>query len=461
MHDEVNADSRRQIPGVNAVLESIGDTGLPRPLVVAIVRQELKLERRARQASPVEAIIERIQKLIASLRGSRLQPVINGTGIIIHTNLGRAPMSSEAADQIRQIAASYTNLEHDLAKGARGARGGYVEQAMALLCRSEAAIVVNNCAAALVLIIHHFTKKKPEVIISRGEMVQIGGGFRIGKILESAGATLREVGATHKTTIDDYAAVIGPNTSLLLRVHRSNFVMSGFVDEPASMDLGMVARKNRIPFVEDLGSGAVFDTRQDRLEEHEPTAADAIKQGADLVCFSGDKLFGGPQAGIIVGRKKFISQLKGEPLFRALRCDKLVLAGLQTTIDLHLSASETAIPVRSLLRLTKDELRARAAAMLVRLRGLPIQINVGRGAGNVGGGSLAQSVIPSVALEIRPEALSAKEFAARLRAYSPPIIGYVAQDSVKLDLRTIFPWQDDTVVDGIRGVSSGSPSQPE
>jgi len=439
---------------VNTVLEAIEAPDLPRPLIVDIVRRELKTERARRRISPPAVIIERIQQRVEALRRSRLQSVINGTGIIVHTNLGRAPLASEAVEGLRKIAGSYANLEQDLATGSRGQRAAYVEHALAVLCGSQAATVVNNCAAALVLVTHHFIRRKPEIIISRGEMVQIGGGFRIGEVLQTAGASLREVGATNKTTITDYAKAITDRTAFILKVHRSNFFMGGFVASPPSTDLAALARKKRIPFIEDLGSGATFDTRQQGLEEHEPTVAEAITAGADLICFSGDKLFGGPQAGMLAGKKRLIDALKREPLYRALRCDKLVLACLQTTVDLHLTSSDTKLPVLSLLRLTKDELRGRAAAMLVRLRGLPLQISVGRGSGNVGGGSMAQSVIPSVTLDILPEHCSVQEFGARLRASSPPIIGYISGGAVKLDLRTIFPDQDDTVVDSIRTAST-------
>jgi L-seryl-tRNA(Ser) seleniumtransferase len=454
MHDEVRSQARRKIPAVNAILEAIGEVDLPRLIIVDIIRNELNRERKRSVISPPGIIVQRIRNSVNAIRRSRLATVINGTGIIIHTNLGRAPLAPETAETVGRIAASYVNLEQDLTTGARGVRSAYVERALAVLCGSEAATVVNNCAAALVLAVHHFTKRKPEIVISRGEMVQIGGGFRIGEILESAGAKLREVGATNKTTLQDYECAIGSDTAFLLKVHRSNFFMSGFVGAPGSAELAALARKKRVPFVQDLGSGAMFDTRAEGLEEHEPTAAEAIKEGADLVCFSGDKLFGGPQAGIIAGKKRWIDALKKEPLFRALRCDKLVLAGLQTTVDLHLNASESNLPVRSLLRITKDELRARAAAMLVRLRGLPLQISVGRGGGNVGGGSLAQSVIPSVTLDIVPDHLSLRDFAAKLRAFSPPVIGYVSGGAVKFDLRTIFPAQDDTVVDAIRAAAA-------
>ena len=225
------------------------------------------------------------------------------------------------------IASSYSNLELDLETGNRGRRAPYLERALALLCHAEDAAVVNNCAAALVLIVHHFIQEKPEVVISRGEMVQIGGGFRIADILESTGAKLREVGATNKTTLGDYARAIGPKTAFVLRVHRSNFVMSGFVDSPSSAALAELALKKRVPFVHDLGSGAAVATEQLGLDEHEPTPAEAIRDGASVVCFSGDKLLGGPQAGIIAGKQKLIEALNHEPFFRALRCDKLVLAG--------------------------------------------------------------------------------------------------------------------------------------
>lgn len=454
MHDKVRSDARRHIPAVNSVLEAIGDTELPRPLVLDLVRRELRIERAKKKVSSLDPIVQRVRSAIDSLRRSRLQPIINATGIIVHTNLGRAPLSQDAAEAVGRVAASYTNLEQDLASGARGTRAAYVEHALALLCRADAAIVVNNCAAALVLITHHFVATKREIVISRGEMVQIGGGFRIAEILGAAGASLREVGATNKTTIDDYERAISAQTAFILKVHRSNFFMSGFVASPDAKQLAVLARQNRIPFIHDLGSGAMFDTRKEGLEEDEPTAAEAIRQGADLICFSGDKLFGGPQAGIIAGKKRLIEALKRNPLFRALRCDKLVLAGLQTTVDHHLSAIDSKLPVLSLLRTTKDELRARAAAMLVRLRGLPLQISVGRGSGNVGGGSLAQSVIPSVTIDIVPEHLSVKEFAAKLRTFSPPIIAFIGKGSVKLDLRTIFPSQDDIVVDAIRVASA-------
>jgi len=455
MHDKVKSRSRRAIPAVNAVLESLGPVELPRPLVVDLVRRELAQIRRSKRIPDLAAIVDLARASIAKLRASRVQAVVNGTGIVIHTNLGRSPLAQGAGEVLRNIASAYNNIELDLETGDRGSRGAYLERGLALLCGAEAATVVNNCAAALVLIVHHFTGgraagDKDEVIVSRGELVQIGGGFRIGEILEASGAKVREVGATNKTTVSDYVRAIGKRTALILKAHRSNFFMSGFVESVTTPEIAALTRKKRIPFVEDLGSGAMIATEHAGLHHHEPTPAESLHAGADLVCFSGDKLFGGPQAGIIVGKEKLISALKREPLFRALRCDKLTFAALQTTVDLHLNQVTTEIPALALLQIPKDELRARAAAMITRLQGLPLRITIGIGTGKAGGGALPKSIVPSITLDFLPENSSLEQFATALRRANPPIIGYVGNARFKLDLRTIFPHQDDLVVDAIR-----------
>ena len=449
MHKQVTA-SRRAIPSVTKVLDSLGKIDLPRPLLIDLVRRELSKIRASGKIPEFRSIVDLVRSSIEQLRASRLQPVINGTGVVIHTNVGRAPLASAAVRALSEVGSAYSNLEYNLATGARGDRGGYIETALALLCGAESATVVNNCAAALVLIVQHFTATKPEVVISRGELVQIGGGFRIGEILEATGVKLREVGATNKTTLADYSRAISPQTGIILKVHRSNFFMSGFVESPSSMAIATLARKKRVPFAEDLGSGAIIGTEQFGIPEHEPTPAEALKDGADLVCFSGDKLFGGPQAGIIAGKKRFITALKREPLFRALRCDKLIFAALQSTVDFHLVGSTSEIPTIAFLRISKDELRARAAAILARLRGLPPQIAIGRGSVKVGGGTLPRSMLSSITIDIFPESCSVQDFASILRRSIPPVIGYIANGRFKLDLRTIFPHQDDAVVDAIR-----------
>jgi L-seryl-tRNA(Ser) seleniumtransferase len=442
--------SRRAIPAVTKILDSLGQIDLPRPLIVDLVRRELTQIRRQRRIPEFTAVVDLVRASLENLRASRIQPLINGTGIVIHTNLGRAPLPQGAGEVLRNVASSYNNLELDLATGDRGDRAGYLERALAVLCQAEAAAIVNNCAAALVLIVRHFVQKKNEIIVSRGELVQIGGGFRIGEILEASGAKLREVGATNKTTLSDYVRAVGQQTALILKVHRSNFFMSGFVESVSTAELSALARKKRVPFVEDLGSGAMIATEQIGLHHHEPTPAEALNNGADLVCFSGDKLFGGPQAGIIVGKKRLITALKAEPLFRALRCDKLVFAALQTTVDLHLNQVLSEIPALALLQIPKDELRARAAAMVTRLQGLPVKITIGTGAAKVGGGTLPQSTVPSITIDFLPENSSLEDFVRTLRRSSPPVIGYIAGGRFKLDLRTIFSHQDGLVIDAIR-----------
>ena len=370
--------------------------------------------------------------------------MINGTGILIHTNLGRAPLGSAAIETLTSIGASYNNLEFDLGGGERGGRAAYLEHNLALLCGAEAATVVNNCAAALVLVLRHFARPpRDQVVISRGELIQIGGGFRIPEILEASGARLREIGTTNKTTLSDYAKAMGRETALVLKVHRSNFFMSGFVESPSAEEIAALARKHRVPFVEDLGSGAIIATEKIAPIEHEPTPAEVLKRGVDLVCFSGDKLLGGPQAGIIAGKEQYVARLKREPFFRALRCDKLILGALQTTVDLYLSGDSNAL--MDMLQTPLETLRARAENILAGLKGSALRISIGQGKAQLGGGTLPRSVIPSVTLDITPDGALA-DFAARLRVAAPPIIGYVSGGKYKIDLRTVFPAQDSAVI---------------
>jgi L-seryl-tRNA(Ser) seleniumtransferase len=453
MHEGLS--SRRAIPSVARVLDELGLIDLPRPVILDAIRRHLAACRKFETIPDFDQIVHDIREALDQHRRSRLQPVVNGTGVILHTNFGRAPLAPDVAKFISTIAAGYANVEFDMAGGSRGGRAEYLERHLAILCGAEAATVVNNCAAALVLAVTHFAAPGREVIISRGELVQIGGGFRIGEILTAAGAKLREVGATNRTSLADYENAITGETAMILTVHRSNFFMEGFVESAGLTDLARLARKRRIPLLADLGTGALhLESNPELVTGSEPTPSEALKKGADLVCFSGDKLFGGPQSGIIAGRQRFITRLKREPLFRALRCDKLCLAALQTTVDLHLRGASAEIPAIALLHISKDELRARAAAMFARLRGLPAQINLGRGGGKVGGGTLPRLVIPSVTLDIVPESGSLQEFADMLRKGNPPVIGYISGAVLKLDLRTIFPSQDETVVDAIRSACS-------
>jgi L-seryl-tRNA(Ser) seleniumtransferase len=401
-------------------------------------------------------VMGRVRAAIEVFRLAKIQPVINGTGIVIHTNFGRAPLGPAVIESLTAIAANYNNLEYDLSTGQRGHRAIYLERNLALLCGAEATTVVNNCAAALLLILRHFTAKKKEVVISRGELIQIGGGFRIPEILEASGAKLREVGTTNKTSLKDYARALAPDTALILKVHRSNFFMGGFVESPSTEALANLARTKRIPFVEDLGSGAIVATEKLGDIEHEPTPNETLKGGVDLVCFSGDKLFGGPQAGIIAGKRRHIAALKREPFFRALRCDKLVLTAMQTAADCYLADKSNELPALSMLEITIGELRVRAEALLAKIRDLPLRGSIGEGKAHVGGGSLPRAVIPSVTIDLRPDKISLGDFVARIRRGSPPIVGYIAGGKFKLDLRTIFPEQDAQVVSALRSAAQWS-----
>jgi len=449
----VKASRLRAIPSVDKVLQALGGTPLPRPIVVDVVRRELSALRVGKGTLPdLPGVLDGIRARLRDVNASRIQPVINGTGILVHTNFGRAPLAPDAIASLSAIGANYSNLEYDLTGGARGGRAAYVEHALAVLCGAEAAMVVNNNAAALVLILRHLCRpERNEVVISRGELVQIGGGFRIPEVLESSGARLREVGTTNQTSLSDYARAITRQTALVLKVHRSNFFMDGFVESPAAEDLGALARRKRVPFVEDLGSGAMVDTGTVEGIEHEPTPAEVLRRGVDLVCFSGDKLLGGPQAGIIAGRRKLVTGLKREPFFRALRCDKLILSALQATVDVYLRGD--AVPVIEMLRLSGDSLRGRAEWIAAALAGVPISVRIGAGRSQVGGGTLPRSATPSVTLDLTHPVLKAQDVANRLRDRPVPVIGYVARGMVRLDLRTIFPRQDDEVVAAIREAS--------
>jgi L-seryl-tRNA(Ser) seleniumtransferase len=443
-------ESRRKIPSVDKVVGEIGNCDLPRRVVVEVVRHELGLLRAEKKVPNFSDVMSRIRAAIDALKLAKIQPVINGTGIVIHTNFGRAPLGPAQIESLTAIATNYTNLEYDLTSGERGHRATYLEHNLALLCEAEATTVVNNCAAALILLLRHFTAKKKEVVISRGELIQIGGGFRIPEILEASGAKMREIGTTNKTLAKDYARALGPETALILKVHRSNFFIGGFIESPATEALAKLARSKRVPFVEDLGSGAIVSTEKLGAMEREPTPNETLRSGVDLVCFSGDKLFGGPQAGIIAGKRRYIAALKREPFFRALRCDKLILTALQTTVDLYLAGTSSDLPVLAMPVLLNDELRIRAEFLIAQIRDLPLHATVGEGKVQIGGGSLPRSVIPSVTLDLRPQTISLENLATRLRRGSPPIVGYVAKGKFKLDLRTIFPRQDAEVLSALR-----------
>ncbi|MBK7933105.1 MAG: L-seryl-tRNA(Sec) selenium transferase [Acidobacteria bacterium] len=390
-------------------------------------------------------VLERCESRLAELwqRSQRdaVCRVINATGVIIHTNLGRAPYSDAAKRAISEVAAGYCTLEYDIKTGNRGRRGSYAEAMIAELTGAESALIVNNCAAAAFLVLSVFGKGG-EVIVSRGELVEIGGDFRVPDVLEQSGAALCEVGTTNRTKIADYEKAIGENTRLILRVHPSNYRIVGFTAMPAVSELADLAHKNGIVLYDDIGSGALIDLSKYGLAD-EPVVADSIRDGADIVSFSGDKLLGGPQAGIIAGRSELIERIRKHPLYRALRVDKLAYAALEATLlSYRRGAAIEEIPVLTMLSATKDEVNAQTIRFAAALRSrvgesstLNFEILDSRSA--VGGGAAPLAMPETVVLAISDSRYSAAELGERLRNSTPAVIGRIEDDKVLLDLRTV------------------------
>jgi len=446
-----------QLPSVETLAKRLtGESDLPRPLVTGFVKRRLS-EWRTRlaegEAADRASIEQEIQSGLKDFSSSRLQPVINATGVIIHTNLGRSPLGQRASETLSEVATGYSNLEFNLLDGKRGKRAGYLETALAVLLETEAATAVNNCAAALVLTLRTLiSSEKNEVIVSRGELVEIGGGFRIPEVLETSGAKLVEVGATNKTHLKDYADAISDRTALILKVHRSNFYLEGFTDEPDVTEISSLAHNHGIPLVEDLGSGAVMNTDQLAPIDHEPTPQDALRNGIDLVIFSGDKLLGGPQAGIIAGNADLVERIKSEPFFRAVRCDKLILTVLQECIDDYLACkgeTKPSIPVLDFLSTPVEELRIRAEEISSQLKDLSFPVSIVETLSRTGGGTMPRAEIPSIALEITSVGSSLEKLARILRCGDPAIVGYVSGEKFLLNLRTVFPSQDQSIVNAL------------
>jgi L-seryl-tRNA(Ser) seleniumtransferase len=388
------------------------------------------------------AIEQALPLRLAEALTPSLQTVINATGVIIHTNLGRAPLAGRAGASVTAIATGYANLEYDLAAGRRGARDVHAERLICRLTGAEAAIVVNNNAAAALLVLAALARGR-EVIVSRGELVEIGGGFRVPDVMAQSGAILREVGTTNRTRASDYAAAIGDRTALILRVHPSNFRIEGFTERPALEDLVGIARRFNIPIVEDLGSGYLGPQAGAPAVADEPEAAASIAAGADVVFFSGDKLLGGPQAGIVAGRREALTTLRRHPLMRALRVDKLTYAALEATLVEYATgrAPET-IPVMRMIALTREQIAERARALVPALVTAGFTVDVIDGYSTIGGGSAPGSQLPTALLAISRPSLSADALEARLRQLDPPIIARIENDRVVLDLRTVLENQD-------------------
>jgi L-seryl-tRNA(Ser) seleniumtransferase len=405
-----------------------------------------------------------LEAIVVELRhglGYSLRPVINATGVILHTNLGRAPLAESVADNIQNTVRGYSNLEFDLASGERGERDVHVDRLFRRLFLEDACalqelatIVVNNNAAAVWLALNTLAAGG-EVIVSRGELVEIGGSFRIPDVMAQSNAVLKEVGTTNRTRIGDYEKAISERTRVLLRVHRSNFQITGFTEQPTLEEMVGLARARTLPLVEDLGSGALLELRSVGVHG-EATLAESLRAGVDVVTYSGDKLLGGPQAGMLTGRAELIRRMRSNSLFRALRVDKLRYAALEATLLAYVKGNHDAIPALRMMRATKDEVGARVEALARQLRGwTKLEFEVIDGESVIGGGSAPSATLPTRLLAVALKGLNADALVARLRAAELPIIARVHEDRVVLDLRTVFPEQDEAVMAALRAIADG------
>ena len=444
-------DRLRQRPRV-AELEA----GYGREATLVALREEAGALRTSLAAAGIEVrdaeeAARRIEAGAARRLGAALAPsltaVINATGVIVHTNLGRAPLAPAAIARIGEVARGYSNLEYDLAEGRRGSRAAHASALVTRLTGAEAAVVVNNNAAAVLLVLAALAAGR-EVIISRGELVEIGGGFRIPDVLRQSGATLREVGTTNRTRIADYAAAIGERTAVILRVHPSNFRIEGFTERPELRDVAALGARFDVPVVEDLGSGLLAATQG---TAGEPTVRASIEAGVAACTFSGDKLIGGPQAGIVAGRRAVIDQVRSHPLMRALRVDKLTYAALEATLLEHAAGrAPDTVPVARMIATPVADLEDRAEALRARLAALPgLAVSVQATAAAIGGGSTPGVTLPSRAVALEPDGQSAADLAAALRGGRPAVVGRVADGRVLLDLRTVDPARDAAVADAV------------
>ncbi len=433
----------RDIPSVSETLELLlkqdWTAHFSREQITRAIREEFRdVRERLGKEEPVELsqLASNIRNRVETAHFLSLKTVINASGIIVHTNLGRAPLAKEAQDHAAQIAGSYSNLEMDLETGRRGSRDVHVERFLRRLLPAEASLVVNNNAAALLLLLNSFAEGK-EVLVSRGELVEIGGSFRLPEIMKKSGAALKEIGSTNKTRLEDYRGAITDRTGMILIVHPSNYQIVGFTEKPDVAQLVALGKEKSIPIVEDHGSGILLDLEPFGISG-EPTIESRLKTGLDLICFSCDKILGGPQAGIICGKKAPIDSLRGNPLFRALRVDKVTYAALEATLLLYLKGQQERIPVFAMLSQPADHLRQRALAWLTDLNNaFPQQSwRVEETTNYVGGGVAPMKGLPSFAVSLTPKS-SADEIALRLRSSDPPVVTRVEEDRVYFELRTI------------------------
>jgi len=462
--DSAQAALLRRVPSVDELLLRPGLVSLcndaDRGFVVGTTREVLEGLRReiiSGEAQSEEvlhpaAIERRILDAVRKEFAPSLQPVINASGVILHTNLGRAPLSAHVVEEFRRTATQYSNLEYDLAAGARGKRDVHTARLIERLTGAESAIVVNNCAAAVLLALAALARGG-EVIVSRGELIEIGDGFRIPEIMEQSGAVLREVGTTNRTRLADYENAINEKTRLLLRVHPSNFTVTGFTEKPEVADLIALGARAGLPVIEDLGSGCLVDLSASGITE--PTVRESVAAGFALVLFSGDKLLGGPQAGIIAGKKEIAAKVRRHPLFRALRVDKLTITALEVTLRAYLRGAWNDIPAQRMIRLPLEEIAARTNKFHDTLQpqaaASEAKIEIADGTSLVGGGSTPAQSLPTKVLRIASARHSAAQVEARLR-HAPagiPVIVRIEDDRLLLDLRTVFPEQEPTLLQSL------------
>jgi L-seryl-tRNA(Ser) seleniumtransferase len=440
----------RQRPAVRALEARFGAEA-----TVGALRAAAAEARRALASGADTEVVRGIEQaaatqLAAAFRPS-LAPVINATGVVIHTNLGRAPLAAAAIERVAEVARGYSSLEYDVDRGARGRRDVHAERLLCRLTGAEAAVVVNNNAAATMIVLAALAAGR-EVIVSRGELVEIGGGFRVPDVMAQSGATLREVGTTNKTRAADYASTVSDRTALILRVHPSNFRIEGFTERPDLAELVAIGKKFNVPVAEDLGSGnlrgsdTVSDPGSDTVSD--PTVSATIAAGVDVCCFSGDKLLGGPQAGIVVGGRALIDRIRKHPLMRALRVDKMTYAALEATLAEYVAGrAQTTVPVQRMLTLTAAEIRSRADAVASAIRGNPgWRADVTEGASAIGGGSAPGVELATWLVAIEKTGTTPDSLEAALRRQTPPIIARIERDRLLLDLRTVLPEQDSALL---------------
>ncbi len=448
--------SLRRLPAVEKLLASAGVKPLvarySHPLVTQAIQQVLADLRRAiregREIPSLPDIISLVEQRLNAQWPGFLSPVINATGIVLHTNLGRSPLADSVLETVSRLGGGYVNLESDLATGERGQRIVELRRLLTVLTGAEDALVVNNNAAAVLLTLVALGHGK-EAVVSRGELVQIGGGFRVPEIMIQSGVTLREVGTTNQTYARDYEQAITERTAMLLKVHPSNFTQRGFVHEVSTAELAALAHEHNIPLVYDLGSGAMMDTADYGLR-HEPMVQEALSDGADVVCFSGDKLLGGPQAGIIIGQSRYVKPMLKHPFLRVVRLDKLSAMVLEATLKHYLDKDAAiALPGWRMMSLTADELARRARPIVDALAVLGISAEIKDGQSLVGGGSLPGESLPTALIALNPPR-GLEAFLLRLRLGNPPLVGRIEQGRVLFDLRTVLPAQDGLIAELVK-----------